>query len=65
MQVVPGADVTQRVEPHGLEIPLDQEAPQAAAANLQRIDGHPDRPGLPSLDLAVQAQEFLKAVIRP
>jgi predicted Zn-dependent protease len=36
-----------------------------AAANLQRIEGHPDRPGLPPLDLAVQAQDFLKAVIRP
>lgn len=38
---------------------------QKAVANLQRIDGHPDRPGLPPLDLAIQAQEFLKAVIRP
>lgn len=38
---------------------------QKAAANLQRIEGHPDRPGLPPLDLAVQVQEFVKAVIRP
>jgi predicted Zn-dependent protease len=36
-----------------------------AAANLQRIEGHPDRPGLPPLDLAVQAQDFVKVVIRP
>lgn len=35
-----------------------------AAANLRRIDGHPDRPGLPPLDLALQAQDFIQAVIR-
>jgi len=36
-----------------------------AQANLQRIEGHPDRPGLPPLDLAGEAEEFQKAVIRP
>ena len=35
-----------------------------AQANLGRIEGHADRPGLPPLDLAGQSQEFLKAVIR-
>lgn len=37
---------------------------QKAAANLTRIEGHGDRPGLPPLDLPTLAREFLEEVIR-
>lgn len=37
---------------------------QKAAANLQRIDGWKDKPGLPPLDLPGLEQQFLEQVIR-
>lgn len=37
---------------------------EKAAANLQRLEGHEDRPGLPPLDLPTLAREFVEEVIR-
>ena len=37
---------------------------EKAAANLKRIEGHPDRSGVPPLDLPTLAREFVEEVIR-